>query len=248
MVWREVLVQGPLFYIIDSELFWEMRSQFIEKAFGEKLASYRRKVIVEFQKIKKFKGKEIVLWFEYDLFCQINMIAMLSYLLRNKKHVIVSLICVGDYPGYQKKIALGQLPSTEYPSLYNNRTLLTREDLIKADKAWMLFCGKDLKNLLKIKSKKFEYLEEALSLLKQLFPKGNTLSALELVILNEINNNNFTKNKLIGHLLSIDNGFGFGDSQYEYMLHELDEFIEVKENLLSLNEKGQDKIKEAKIN
>jgi len=83
MVWREVLTQGPLFYSLDSELFWEMRSQFMEKAYGAKLAGYRRKVISEFNKLKKFKGDEIVLWFEYDLFCQVNFMAIMSYLLKS---------------------------------------------------------------------------------------------------------------------------------------------------------------------
>jgi hypothetical protein len=240
VVWREVLVQGPLFYSLDTELFWEMRSQFLEKGYGAKLASYRRKVILEFQKIRQFQGDEIVLWFEYDLFCQVNLIALLSYFLRSKKGMTISLVCVGDFPGYSKRVGLGELPHTVYRGLFDNRQKLEKEDLIVADKAWMYFCGKDSKKLKTIQSEKLEYLSDAMLSATKTFRESNHLSPLERHILKVINDNHFDEKELIKYLLENDTEFGFGDRQYEYMIHKLSDYIVILDSKFHFHPKGKD--------
>lgn len=218
MVWREVLTQGPLFYQIDSELFWEMRSQFMEEAYGAKLAGYRRKVISEFNKLKKFNGEEIVLWFEYDLFCQINFIALMSYLLKKKKTCKVSMICVGDYPGREQRVGLGQIPSTDYLTLFSRRQVLLKKDLLLADQVWMTFCGKQVDRLKQVKSDVFIYLEEALKMALQLFGDNGDLSPLEKKIKELRDDKKLPPKEIIKHMLTNDNEIGFGDLQYAYIL------------------------------
>lgn len=238
MVWREVLVQGPLFYQVDSELFWDMRSQFIEKAFDSKLHEYRKKVILEFQKLNKFVGSEIVLWFEYDVFCQINMIALLSHLLRNKKDTTVSLVCVGDYPGFEKKVGLGQIPTSDYADLFEKRQKLEKVDLVLADRAWMYYCGKEISKFSQIKSKNLSYLSDALKASEDLFRKDQKLSKLEISILKLIAKNQFTRNKLVGHLLTNHPIYGFGDLQYFHMIDGLEKYFSIEQEILVINEMG----------
>ncbi|WP_235291419.1 hypothetical protein [Portibacter lacus] len=222
MVWREALVQGPLFYQLDSELFWEMRSQFMEEAFGSKLVEYKRKVINEFLKLKRFQGREIVLWFEHDLFCQINMIAMLSYLLRNKKKVKISLVCVGDYPNSERRLGLGEISSDDYPKLFHKRTILEKSDLLLADRAWMYFCGKEIHKFESIQSTTFEYLGEALKNALQIFVINGEHSELEKEIILALNEEGMDKRKLISKLLREHNHLGFGDLQYEYIIRNIE--------------------------
>ena len=241
IVWREVLVQGPLFYQVDSELFWDMRSQFIEKAFDSNLHEYRKKVILEFQKLNKFEGSEIVLWFEYDVFCQINMIALLSHLLR-KKAVTISLVCVGDYPGFEKKVGLGEIPTADYPDLFAKRQKLEKTDLVLADKAWMYYCGKEFSKFSQIKSKKLSYLSDALNASLDLFRKDQELSIHEIEILKLIATNQFTRNKLVGHLLANDSIFGFGDLQYFHLIDGLEKYFIIKQEILAINGLGREMI------
>lgn len=241
MVWREVLVQGPLFYQVDSELFWDMRSQFIEKAFDSNLHEYRKKVILEFQKLNKFAGSEIVLWFEYDVFCQINMIALLSHLLR-KKAVTISLVCVGDYPGFESKVGLGQIPTADYPDLFKNRQKLEKVDLVLGDRAWMYYCGKEFSKFSQIQSKNLTYLSEALKASEDLFRKDQELSKLEITILKLIATNQFTRNKLVGHLLTNDHIFGLGDLQYFHMIKGLEKYFSVEQEILVINGLGRQMI------
>lgn len=221
MVWREVLVQGPLFYQVDSELFWDMRAQFMEIAFDVKLSEYKKKSLSEFAKLRRFKGDEIVLWFEHDLFCQINLVALLSYILRTKKNCKVSLVCVGDYPGHDKRVGLGQIPTEDYLSLFEERSILEKKDLLVADRAWMFFCGKQLDNLSEIKSNKLTYLKDALTNARQIFSPTGELSALEKEILSLAKEEDITNRQIIGKLLKEHDELGFGDLQYEYILRTL---------------------------
>lgn len=238
-VWREVLVHGPLFYNIDTEIFWEMRSQFIEKAYGAKLASYRRKVLMEFQKIRQFDGDEVILWFEYDLFCQVNMIALLSYFLKRKRRYKISLVCVGNYPGYDKRVGLGEIPYKDYENLFENRSPLTREDLLMADKAWMYYCGMDIGKLRTIKSDKLEYLPAAMRSAIKTFRHDNHLSTIERFILKTINENEFDEKQLIKYLLENDTEYGFGDLQYLYLIENLSDYILILDSKFHFSVKGR---------
>lgn len=239
MVWRETLSLGPLFYQVDSEIFWEMRSQFIEKAYGSKLSQYKSKVIKEFQKLKKFKGKEIVLWFEYDFFCQINMIALLSYLLRYKKSATISLIEIGDVPGFEKRVGLGEVPTSLYQGFYKDRKVLTREELIIADKAWMIYCSNSWNEIESLNFESFPYLEEGLRNAKKVHYKPNEVSELELAILKILSESDTNKHLLIGRLLKTFPELGLGDLQYEYLIKNLKHLTTQKGESLSLNSKGK---------
>jgi hypothetical protein len=222
MVWRDVLVQGPLFYQVDSELFWDMRAQFMEMAFDVKLSEYKKKILFEFNKLRRFSGDEIVLWFEYDLFCQVNLVALLSYILRNKKYVKVSLVCVGDYPGFDYRVGLGQIPTSDYVDLFEKRDHLEKKDMLLADKAWMLFCGMQLKDLKGLESNKLKYLKDAIVSARQLFAKNGGHSALEKEIIDLSKQSDLTHEQIIGQLLKNHSELGFGDLQYEYLLRVLE--------------------------
>ncbi len=239
MVWRETLSLGPLFYQVDSEVFWEMRSQFIEKAYGSKLSQYKSKVIKEFQKLRKFNGREIILWFEYDFFCQINMIALLSYLLRFKKSTTISLICIGEMEGYENRVGLGEVPSSLYYPLYVNRLRLTQKDLVVADRAWMVFCAKNWSEIKNLDYGPFQYLKEALENAKKVHYKSNSISDLELSILKMISESENDQHNLIGKLLKQFPELGLGDLQYEYLIKNLSYLISNQNGYLSLNQQGR---------
>ncbi|WP_235298128.1 hypothetical protein [Portibacter marinus] len=221
MVWRETLALGPLFYQIDSELFWDMRSQFMEAAYGAKLAEYRRSVMLEFGKLRKFQGPEIVLWYEYDVFCQVNFIALMSYILKYKKEVKVSIICVGDHPQYKHRVGLGEINTQEYQVLYNNRKILMKYDLLVADKAWMMFCAMAVEQFSSIQSDRLPYLSDALEASKVLFGNGESLSKLESEIMSMLQSSPLKKQDVIRKLLAKDHALGFGDLQYDYLIRKV---------------------------
>ena len=81
----------------------------------------------------KKSQKEIVLWFEYDLFCQINMIAVISWLKRYRIGYHISLVSSGKVKGSKKMLGLGELNKEQILHHYNNRIDLTQDDIEYAD-------------------------------------------------------------------------------------------------------------------
>src|ERR1041384_1190090 len=74
IVTREALIDGDL---TGNELqeFWQARANYL----GVTAADYHDKVLSEFEKIIKApENSQFNLWFEYDLFCQVNMWFVIS--------------------------------------------------------------------------------------------------------------------------------------------------------------------------
>jgi hypothetical protein len=83
---------------------------------------------------------EIVLWFEHDLFDQLNLIQLLSYLrLRPPVGKTVSLICINSFPGHPDFHGLGELPAQELASLFETRHPVTDAEYALAERAWQTF-------------------------------------------------------------------------------------------------------------
>ena len=74
IIFRECLVEGPV-HAGDLSKLYAMRSDFLETSYPiEGLPDYEDFVVSEFNKIGKIpKGSEVNLWFEDDLFCQVNL-------------------------------------------------------------------------------------------------------------------------------------------------------------------------------
>src|SRR5688572_29560213 len=83
---------------------------------------------------------ELVLWFEHDLFDQLNLIQLLSYLrLRPPVGKIVSLICINSFPGHPDFHGLGELPAQELASLLETRHPVIDAEYALAERAWQAF-------------------------------------------------------------------------------------------------------------
>ena len=96
MVCREILAEGKTTVEVGSPGFIQHRQDFFMLFFDEADALYQKQFLSELSKLNDLEQyDEITLWFEYDLFCQINMMAMLSHLYR-KKAKRISLICIGE--------------------------------------------------------------------------------------------------------------------------------------------------------
>jgi hypothetical protein len=83
---------------------------------------------------------ELVLWFEHDLFDQLNLIQLLSYLrLRPPVGKTVSLICINSFPGHPDFHGLGELPARDLGSLFETRHPVTEAEYALAERAWQAF-------------------------------------------------------------------------------------------------------------
>ena len=77
LIWRDVLIEGPVPGGIDDEALADVRAQYIERAFGvnDVRADFTRRNAA-FEKLHNFD--QIELWFETDLHDQLQIIELLS--------------------------------------------------------------------------------------------------------------------------------------------------------------------------
>lgn len=83
---------------------------------------------------------ELVLWFEHDLFDQLNLVQLLPWI---RAHVPaakrVSLICIGSFPGRPSFKGLGELSPGELAPLLDTRWPVSDAEYALAEHAWRLF-------------------------------------------------------------------------------------------------------------
>ncbi|MEM6806367.1 MAG: hypothetical protein AAF696_33520, partial [Bacteroidota bacterium] len=206
----------------------------------------------EFYQLNVEDWEEIILWFEYDLFCQLNMLGLLSLLNEKKKssETRISLICVGREENRDRLIGLGEIEALDYPSLFEQRKELSAEDLSYAANIWELYSSGQQELLFKenLDHPSLPYIKEALLAHLMRFPQRKSgLTEIETFILEELYHHPQTKHALIGKLLSRENFYGFGDLQYANMIDNLAMLYQEGADVLHLNELGK-KLIEGKEN
>ena len=123
IVWREMLCDGDLDLDIASDEFWMKRYAFFEEELDVSKLEYFDKSIKELIKIENVSNyNEVVLWFEYDLFCQVNLMALCTYLLKHyRKDILYYLVCTGKEKGKKKLQTLADYPANQYENLYETK-------------------------------------------------------------------------------------------------------------------------------
>ncbi|WP_127141845.1 DUF1835 domain-containing protein [Flagellimonas marinaquae] len=227
ITWREMLCEGKTLSSVGSESFWKTRFEFLNKNYKISKSWFIEKTLKEYRSLCNHKQQDhIVLWFEYDLFCQINMLAVLSWLKTHRRHAEVSLVCSGKVDGSSKLYGLNELSDAKLMELYDNRKVLSQDDIEYADYIWQLYCSDNpirLENQMANNDFQFEYLSEALKTHLKRFPTiKNGLNDLENHIL-EVAKEQKPKSKkeLMGNLLADQGYYGFGDTQYDRMITSL---------------------------
>ena len=228
ITWREMLCEGKTSVDVGSENFWKIRFDFLKDSYKITKKKFIDYTLKEYRNLCNQKQQdEIVLWFEYDLFCQINMVAVISWLKRYRSGHKVSLVTSGKIQGEEKLFGLGELSETQLQQHFENRIELTNDDIEYADYIWQLYCSDSplpLENAHKFNPKSpFVYLESAIKAHLLRFPSiENGLNHLENNILKIANEHNFAnQNELVGYMLTHQENYGFGDSQYFHKLDEL---------------------------
>ena len=85
---------------------------------------------------------EVVLWFEHDLFDQLQVIRLLDWFgSRDRGRVRLSLVCIGEFPGIEPFHGLGQLSPDQMASLMPDRQPVTDKQIHLARHAWRAFCS-----------------------------------------------------------------------------------------------------------
>ncbi|NLP57835.1 DUF1835 domain-containing protein [Lutibacter sp. B1] len=247
VVWREMLCEGPLHKNVASDEFWKKRYAFFEEEHNIQKLEYFDKTIKEIVKIENIEAyNEVVLWFEFDLFCQVNLLALCSYLLQNfRKDINYYLVCTGKVKGKEKLQTLSDFLPEEYSLLYKNKVKLTRNNLLFAENCWNVYVENNLIKLQQFnfdKSSKFQYLQQAILQHLKRFPSENGLNQIQNKIMSIINSEVLSAKEIVHKLLiwqSSATVYGFGDLQYYTYLKKLSDYVEVKDEKYYLTAKAK---------
>ncbi|ADR21085.1 hypothetical protein MATR_12850 [Marivirga tractuosa] len=145
IVARECLVDGDVRSATLDELF-KLRAKFISEAYGDfSIGDYYAHSVSEFEKILKIpENAEVNLWFEDDLFCQVNLWFIIHLLLTSLKKCKVFLI----RPAVHTQFGFGGLNELELTKLYIQRTEMFELD--KLASLWKFYQNNNLAEMVKI--------------------------------------------------------------------------------------------------
>jgi hypothetical protein len=160
--WRDVLHEGPVRAGLSLEELSAERARFIAdagwgdfpeilKTFRERDAAFRR----------AGEHDEIVLWFEHDLYDQLQLIQVLDG-LAELKGPPVSLVCEAEY--------LGNMEAARAAELFALRNPVTRRHMAEARVAWAAFRSPDPRHLETLKIAALPFLAAALRRHLEEFP------------------------------------------------------------------------------
>jgi len=244
LVWREMMVEGELEPSLLKQSFWDKRASFlsgeVEDMEEGKLWEFRDSLWNA--NLNSFS--EIVLWFEYDLFCHVNLLAALAWLKETDVTLPpVSLVCAGEEPGYEGLKGLGELSPEEYPRLFETRVMLSPEDLAFAHKLWLAYTSpthKMLEELISLPTPAaFRYIVPAFEAHLKRFPNPKTgLTQLEQLALSKVAEAPIAERSLVGWLLRQPTYYGFGDLQYFNMVEKMAPLLKEENALLTLSPLG----------
>ncbi len=243
LTWEEMLCEGPTISNIDSNQFLKLRASFLNTYYDIDLNI--AEVKEELDRLNYSESySEIILWFEYDLFCHINMIAVINLLQQKKVDLPIYLVCSGRIEGEKNLKGLSELTQNQLSDHYTDKVLLTSEDVNLAVSIWEIYCGKD-HNLLKpfiVKSSNFKYLSNCLKAHLKRFPDSKSgLNVLESNILEIIKEKDVkTQNQLLGYAMNYQGYYGYGDIQFLRIIKLLGIFITKNTEGLKLNRKGHE--------
>ena len=161
LVCRECLVEGDLSGA-DLDEFFENRSALINAANDEEPAGYAARVASQFRPLLDLTaGTEVNLWFEYELFCSVNMWFCLDLLAQTSADVYrVAPVFRNEETRWD---GFAGATARDMQRCFESRTRFTREDIRSGADLWRAFKAGDcdtLRRLSDISSPALPYLKE----------------------------------------------------------------------------------------
>jgi len=218
--WREALVAGPTPGGLSFDDWINLRANHLAMDYEQTVDECKAALLNLEEVLRTFsKHEEVVLWFEHDLFCQINLIYLLNFFSQQKQNQTgLSLICIDDFPGIENFKGLGQLSPSQLASLFERRQNITQNMLELGQGAWAAYCSPNptaIETFLQKDCSELFFLKEALLAHLVRFPAlKNGLGHVEKVALDLINGGIDEFKPLFPMFGELEPVYGFGDAQF----------------------------------
>lgn len=221
IVARECLVDGSVEGKNLDELY-QTRAHFISNIYGKSAPDdYYKKTVSEFEKIQNIPAdSDINLWFEDDLFCQVNF-WFVAHLLKNSIQSGNTAFLIR--PETHNQFGFAGLSQTELVSIYKHRIILSKLDKIAA--LWKSYQKNDTKRLHQTAGelkKKLPFILRAVEAHIARIPvndnPGRPVLSLKEII-KELDTEEFAP--VFREFCKRESIYGFGDLQVKQMMDEI---------------------------
>jgi len=218
--WHDVLHDGPVPADLSLEELSKVRAKFIvERGWGtpeeiEKDFLQRDNTLKSYQKYGK-----IILWFEHDLYDQLQILQILDWFHNNlvKNEVSLSIICTDKY--------LGMLSADEMCDLFKYEELVTEKHLILSHLAWKAFRSSSPEPwsaLMNNDTSPFPFLGDAILRMLEEYPSSsNGLSRTAQQALKIISEGEERPLRVFCSNQELEKSVFLGDSSFWFILQEL---------------------------
>lgn len=150
--WRDMLHEGPVpAGLAPSELAAERAAFLAASGYGDETAirddfNRRDRILADIS-----NDAEVVLWFEHDLYDQLQLIQILDrFRALDLDRLALSLIALDRHPGIEPFHGLGQLDTRQIAALFPARRPVTLAKLATAADAWTAFRSSDPTDLARL--------------------------------------------------------------------------------------------------
>jgi len=216
---RDALIAGPVLSGLDESEWRRLRAAHLSSSYGVESDKCDKELSEQTQALQSFsQHEEVVMWFEHDLFCQLNLLYLLDWFAHvDLAQTKLSLVNIGKFPGKPDFRGLGELSETELASLFPQRQAVSFAQLEIASDAWRAFASPDptsLENILQADTSSFLFLREALEAHLRRFPNTkNGLGEIENKSLELVENGREQFGDLFSEFVAAESIYGLGDTQ-----------------------------------
>ncbi|MBF0383080.1 MAG: hypothetical protein HQL69_18825 [Magnetococcales bacterium] len=139
--WRDVLHDGPVPSGLSLAELAKVRARFLAApAFGGFDKVYQQFVKRDAILQSCLNYDEIVLWFEHDLYDQLQLLQILDWFSKEDlSNISLSMICINAFDGVNPFYGLGQLSPEQMASLFPRRQRITSNQLDLSKRLWKSF-------------------------------------------------------------------------------------------------------------
>jgi hypothetical protein len=190
--WRDVLHEGPVPAGCDLAQLSALRASFLADEYHGDLTSIQKEFATRDETLARASEHEVVvLWFEHDLFDQLQLLQVLDLLARERlPRTRLSLICIGEFPGLERFTGLGELTPEMLASLFPSRQTVSASILSLASDGWSAFRAPEptrLTDLVQRDTSALPFLAPAIRRFFEQYPSvRNGLSRTEELILERL--------------------------------------------------------------
>jgi hypothetical protein len=223
IICRECLIDGQV-NAENIDVFWNVRAKFIANSYQVSAEEYFHKTVQEFLKVDTIPtDSEVCLWFENDLFCQVNMWFVLHLLAQRTDLQVFRIFPVIENQSDTWK-GFGIATAEMLERAYATKVVFNPADIELGKQLWRAYQKADfdsLKRLSMRQSSCYQYLREVCQAHIDRFPHDDSLGRPQQTLKEIIATKDVDFQEVFKEFSDREGIYGFGDLQVKNMYNTL---------------------------